>query len=429
MGCLKKAEKTGREALHVIEPIAGAVIGDALGGPFGAAAGAGIGEAAAGGNPTQDLIAAGTAGFGSSVDVGQALGLDTSISGSVGNALSSGASDVTNSLGLTENGISDLNPFGGTGTTVGGAPTNASGTAAAAPVTPTTVTPSSGGGFTPAANVGDFGASQVGTQLDTSGLDTSNFGTLSGSASASPSAPSSTNLGSLASNAIGANSSAPTGLQLGQPDTYSGFGTSPGGANIPGATESPSSAFTPTPSTGSALLNKAENVGIQAALPLAGLAYQAIKGPGKPPADSVALAPGGAATAPLLSLENQGATEASTGQLTPTQQANILQYVQGQQNQLIQQLASQGVADPTKDTRYIQGMAQIQQNALALQQQYITAAINEATSAGGAASQNIATVANQQITEDSDFSNALASAFGALGSSIGGGTIQPRPVT
>ncbi len=141
--------------------------------------------------------------------------------------------------------------------------------------------------------------------------------------------------------------------------------------------------------------------------------------------------PSGAATVPLLALENQGANQALSGQLTPTQQAGITQLVNNAQNELIQQLASEGVTDPTHDSRYIQGMQDIQQKALAQQQQYITAAISEATSAGGAASGNIANVANQQIAQDTAYQDALAQAFAALGGSIGGvnvnGIVNNRP--
>jgi hypothetical protein len=174
-------------------------------------------------------------------------------------------------------------------------------------------------------------------------------------------------------------------------------------------------------SSSGGFLNGLESAAGKAALPGAALAFEAAQGPQALPSSSSALASGGSVTAPLQALETQGANEAATGTLTPTQQANVEQYVQQQQNQLIQQLASQGITNPTKSSQYQAGLAQIQQNALAMQQQYITAAIQEATSAGGAASKNIASVANEQVQLDTDFQNSLAQAFGALGGSIGGG--------
>lgn len=191
--------------------------------------------------------------------------------------------------------------------------------------------------------------------------------------------------------------------------------------NATGASASPTTVAAAAPSSGGGLsdfLPSKSEVGsavLKNALPLGGLAYEALKGPSALPPASQTLAPGGAATAPLLALEQQNATEAQTGQLTPSQQASITKTVQEQQNQLIQQLASQGVTDPTHDSRYLEGMKTIQQNALALENQYIQQALTNAVSAGGAASTNIANVAQEQISNDAEFQNALASAFGAIG--------------
>lgn len=156
------------------------------------------------------------------------------------------------------------------------------------------------------------------------------------------------------------------------------------------------------------------------ALPLGNLAYQAISGPAKLPSSSNALTAGGAATAPLLATEQANLGEAASGQLTAPQQANITQFVTASQNQLIQQLANSGVTDFKNDSRYLQGMQDIQTKALAQQQQYIQDAITAGVSAGGAASGNIAAVANQQIAQDKEFQDALSAAFADLGSSAGG---------
>lgn len=311
-----------------------------------------------------------------------------------GSTVSANGQAIDSATGLPV-GQESINPAGATINT-------ATGETVAAPSTATSVTPSSGG-FAPAGSASDLAATQVGTQLGGAG-DVAGTST-----SASP------GLGSVgaAENAIGATTTDSLGAN-----------TSPIQANTinlgGGSAVAPAAA---TPSTGG-LLNTIESSAAKSAIPLAGLAYEAIKGPASLPSASTSLAPSGAATAPLLALENQGAQEALTGKLTPTQEANVEQYVQKQQNELIQQLASQGVVDPTKDSRYIEGMRTIQENALALQQQYITAAINEATSAGGGASANIANVANQQIQLDKDYQDALAAAFGALGGVSGGLTIK-----
>ena len=447
------------EATDVAAPIIGGTIGGIVGGPWGAAAGAAGGEALVGGTPKEDLLAGATAGVGSSVDVGNAIGLDNSISGSLSDAATGALGGVSDSLGLST-------PSADTAITdnAAGAGVNSNGTTVTAPSTSTSVTPS-GGSVIGAGQSIDAGANQIGTQLDTGGdvagtatSGSPDLGNVGGSTSvpsnsvgqefSGTSVPgeSGTSLGQTASGAIGGESTDTLGAsnpnaslqnqfanaqtavaqsggayQEGIFGPSGGTGTGPiGGVSSSGAAAPAASGAT------SGLLGKVENAGINAALPLGALAYEAIKGPSQLPGSATALEAGGAATAPLLALENQGSTEAQTGQLTSAQQATITQGVQQQQNQLIQQLASQGVTNPTSDSRYIAGMQQIQQWAQAQQQQYITAAINEATSAGGAASANISQAANDQIQSDTAYQNALAAAFGALGGSIGGVNVNTK---
>lgn len=412
MGCGGAIESTVAE-------LGGAAIGGAIGGPIGAGIGAAGGSALTGGSLKQDLLAGATAGIGSSVDVGQALGLDTSISGTVQNALGDAAGGIGSSLGLTD-GTSgapgDLTP--------GGAPANpTTGQAMSAPASTTASSPGSGGGGTVSpGGVADFDTKAIESQFS-SGLNTGtslgggisatspSFSTLSGAAADSA-------LGSAGTDAIG---SVPAGVQAGAPVL-----AGPVEGGVPGSISSASPGAIGPAGTGGLkdwLPSKSE-VGstlLKGALPAASLAYSAIKGPAELPADARNLESGGAATAPLLALENQGANEGLTGQLTPSQQASVTQMVQNAQNQLIQQLAQQGVTNPTQDSRYIAGMQQIQQQAMAQQQAYIQQAIQNATSAGGAASGNIASVANEQVQLDTDYQNALAAAFGALGGSVGGG--------
>lgn len=434
--------------LGTIEDIALPAAGFLLGGPLGAAAGSAGASALNGGSIGQDLLAGAVGGLGTSVDVGEALGLGGSIGGSIGNAASDAIGGVGDALGIGNplSGISDAVsgigdslglgssssgsgagaidsstglPVGQESTNAAGATVNSStGATVAAPSSTSSITPVSGGGSVGAGDLGGFESNQIGANLG--------GGTASGAAtSASP------GLGSITSGA-----SADTALGSATPDAIgsTGSGLDSGDQSfLDSAKSAAQNIGLPTGSSGSSNNNSSSSGGFlnglesslgKEALPLAGLAYQAIKGPSQLPSQASALETGGAATAPLLSLENQGATEASTGQLTPTQEANVQQYVQSQQNQLIQQLASEGVTNPTQDSRYISGLQQIQNNALQLQQQYITQAIQEATSAGGAASGNIATVANEQIQNDADYQNALAAAFGALGGFAGGNSQQ-----
>jgi len=399
MGCGKAIESTALE-------VGGAAIGGAIGGPIGAGIGAAGGSALSGGSIKQDLLAGATAGLGSSVDVGQALGLDTSISGTIENEIGNAFNSAGSALGLTGDGASAA---GDTATNAAGATVNPStGTTVSAPSATTVAAPASGGGgIASPSNLADTFASQTQSELDS--------GVLGGS-SAPTSSP---RLGSVSSPAAGSS---------GGNFSYNLSGNPTGAAANSAIGAAGSDAIGSTSGGGlkDFLPSKASigNTLEKAALPLAGAAYSAIKGPAALPADARNLQAGGAATAPLLALENQGANEAITGQLTQPQQAQVLQYVQNAQNALFQQLASAGVTNPTQDSRYIAGMQKIEQDAMALQQQFITQAIQQATSAGGAASSNIASVANEQIQQDTEYQNALSAAFAALGGSIGGGGIN-----
>lgn len=465
MGCVHDAERSVRSFAQPLEDAVLDIGATAIGQPeLIPLINAGV-SAANGGSIGQDLLAGGEALAGQ--ELAGAIGIGQ------GNSVFNDALGITGDnpagLGLPDLGAAATNAIGGvsdtlglsggssaaTGTNAAGAFTDASGQTVAAPSATTSVAPSSGSGFTAASNLGDFSNNQINAEFgagvggqpaltgDIPGASTAgatSLGNISGNNSLSLPAgaadlganvesggASGTGIGSKAFDLLSQPGAPSAGTVAANDQTFNSLQ----GSGLPGTTASPtaatSSAAAPatTPSSGG-LLNTVENTAIKSALPLGALAYEAIKGPSKLPSQAAALESGGAATAPLLALEKQGATEASTGQLTAPQQANVLQYVQQSQNQLLQQLASQGVTNPTQDSRYLAGLQQIQQNALALQQQYITAAISEATSAGGAASANIANVANDQIQNDTAFQEALAQAFGALGGSVGGGIIQPR---
>lgn len=456
MGCVHNIERSFRSVAQPVEDIAADVGLTAIGQPelipvanaaISAANGGGVkGALEAGGESLLGQEALGAVGIGDGNSfVNDALGINDTpigtglpdIGGSINSALGSvggsGATDPATGLSV---GQETTNAAGATINT-------ATGDTVAPPQTPT-VSGSPSGTIATASQSFDLGNSAVDAAA---GGPSTSAPTGLGSISSSPTdaaigSQSTDALGSIQPNTVNLdpnNTNATFGLSptdngatinaigsQGAPNSTLGsisqsLGVSPaaGGVVNPGASANAAIGASGGGSSGG-LLGEAESLGLKAAVPLAGLAYDAIKGPAKLPSASSAIAPNGAATAPLLGLENQGATEAQTGQLTPAQQATITQGVQQQQNLLLQQLASQGVTNPTKDSRYIAGMTQIQQWAAAQQQQYITAAISEATSAGGAASQNISTVANEQIQNDTAFQQSLAEAFGALGGSIGG---------
>lgn len=388
MGCVKEVEKVAAPILgglagSILLPGIGTEIGADIGGlaTVGGALGAAAGGAATGASGAG--IALDAIGGGIAPNVGDIVSSASDAFGFSGGAAGSGAA-IDSSTGL-QVGQEATN---GAGATIN----SATGETVAAP---STSTATAGGGFTSPSQTFDLGSNAIST------------------AAGGPSTSAATNLGS-----IGATATDAIGSTVGNID--------PTTINLNSAPVSGASASGVSGGASNSILSRVEDAGIKSALPVGALAYNAIKGPAKLPSASGALAPNGAATAPLLALENQGATEAQTGQLTPAQQSTITQGIRQQENLLLQQLASQGVTDPTHDSRYLSGMQQIQEWAQAQQQQYITAAIQEAVSAGGAASGNIATVANEQIQNDSSFQQSLAEAFGALGGITQVGGTRPN---
>ena len=351
----------------------------------------------------------------------------------IGGAASSALGNVENTLGISGGG--NAGTFDTTNA-AGAAINPSSGATVSAPSSPTSISPVSGGGAVGAGSVGDVGANQINAQIS----DLGNVGNdlPSAQTTASPNLGSATGASSDSSLTAAGNAGtygqptpSATGATGAADNFASGVGTPAANVTSPTLGQVPPSAAanaTGSVTSGAAgatgsqgFLSKLESSAGNAVIPAAALGYEAIKGPSQLPGSATALQPGGAATAPLLGLENQGANEAKTGQLTAPQQGQIQQFVQQQQNQILQQLASEGVQNPTQDSRYISAMNSLQQQVVAMQQQFITQAIQEATSAGGAASQNIATAANEQIANDTAYQQALAAAFGGLGQAVGGG--------
>lgn len=388
-------------------PLANAGVAVANGGGIKGALTAG-GEALAG----QELGGAVGIGEGNS-SFNDALGITGD--NPAGTGLPDIGSGINNAIGSVGN---ELGFSGGTaapvaGTDAAGQPVGSSGSVLSAAPPPSTSLPGAGaGGTVSAGGLDAFDQKALNNEV------TNSF--YSGGGATPPS--SLPNLASISGDTAGAAGNSSIGAA-----GTDAIGSAKDSLGVAGGVLGQSSVGAAPAAPPSSFLSNLESGAGKAAIPAAALAFEGAKGPQKLPSQASALESGGAATAPLLGLEQQGATEASTGQLTPSQQASVEQFVQQQQNQLLQQLASQGITNPTKSSQYQAGLAAIQQQALAMQQNYITQAISEATSAGGAASGNIASVANEQVQLDTDYQNALAEAFGALGGSIGGGGINIRP--
>lgn len=120
-------------------------------------------------------------------------------------------------------------------------------------------------------------------------------------------------------------------------------------------------------------------------------------------------------TSPLETTAAGELSLANKGQLTPGAAASVSQYVQEATSALYQNLASSGVTNPTSDTRYIQGLGSIAQQASVMTQGFVQQEFNNAFQAAGEASGNLIAAANAQISEDNAFTAALSSAFTSAG--------------
>jgi hypothetical protein len=143
--------------------------------------------------------------------------------------------------------------------------------------------------------------------------------------------------------------------------------------------------------------------------------YEALSGPAALPSSAKALQAQG------NTLNSASATDLATAQagtLTAPQQANISQYTQNATNILYQQLASEGVTNPQGDSRFIQGQQQIQQQALAMTQQYIQQSFTNAMSEAGQAANDLGAATTAQTANDTAFTTALGQATASLGGSF-----------
>jgi hypothetical protein len=135
--------------------------------------------------------------------------------------------------------------------------------------------------------------------------------------------------------------------------------------------------------------------------------------PSLPPAAQQALNETGPGS-PVYAVSQKYLTEASTGVLQPGEQAQIDQYVRNAGNQLYQQLANEGVTDPRGDSRYVQGLQAINQNAQIMSQQFITAAVTNGINALGPSTTALTNAAQLQAQNDQNYQASIASATQAF---------------
>lgn len=115
-----------------------------------------------------------------------------------------------------------------------------------------------------------------------------------------------------------------------------------------------------------------------------------------------------------------------TGQLSAAQQAGLDQLTQQTKNQINQYFASIGQSD---STAHMQALAQVDQQALGMKQQMLDNMLQQGLSAIGVASGPLQTVANYQIAQDQNLTNAFGNFANAVGSAFGkqAGTTETKP--
>ena len=124
----------------------------------------------------------------------------------------------------------------------------------------------------------------------------------------------------------------------------------------------------------------------------------------------------------------QNLAQAQAGILNPGQTALLSQNRQNLENQWRQTLYNQGVTDVTKDSRWPEIQAQIDQQITAQTAQLIQQNITNALAETGQASSALTSIANMQMTADQNFTNNLIGATKAAGLAFGmGGGFKLTP--
>lgn len=406
--------------MDIIEPIvavaASAVLGPEVGlGLEGIAGGAFAGEATIGGA----LVGAGLGAAGSAITGGNPL--MGALTGGVGGAIGPNIGDIIG-------GAQDAVGLGSTPTPTGGAAADTAATGAGGAPTVANAaanTATSSGSFVDPSGASNLASKNIQSFLSPEGLtgsslsDTTHLGDLSfagepsvdtsnlGPINSTPTLGASASGGDLGAGAGGSATPSIGGPNIGQGPTVANAAALPAQTPAQLAT-----AEGPMSRIGDAFTDP-KNLPSLLGAGFTGL--QALQGPPPLPSSAKPLLANGEVTAPLIANENLNLNAANTGQVTPGNQASISQYTQNARNQLLQQLASSGVTNPQQDTRYVQGMQQIQQQAQIMTQQAIQQEFTQAMSSAGAASTNLTNAANMQTQSDNAFTTALSSATASIG--------------
>lgn len=114
----------------------------------------------------------------------------------------------------------------------------------------------------------------------------------------------------------------------------------------------------------------------------------------------------------------QNLTMAANQQITAPQMAEIDTWKQQQRNALYQLYARSG-RDPNNDSDYLQGLQQIEQQAIGMRQQFIDQLVRTGLGETGQATGALQNSANLQIQQDKEFQESLSRAIQAFGLTAG----------
>lgn len=431
----------GISSIAIEDVAAGALIGGGVSGLEGGNIFTGALEGAAGG-AFGDVIE----GSGVLSGIGDALG---NAADSVGNFFGIGGDAAGDSLGVS-GGVADAATTGAPSSAIGGAGSTATG----AVTSPSNISGLTDTNISSALNnssdLGTSGASLAGS----SGGDAAS--SLTGGSGTSFSSPAGSGVGSGANAAIGGSnfsgisgadiggfqnapnvggisgSAASKGIESagGEFEGGGGFGWDKASNALQSSSASSADIFSSGPSleagggilssTGvkpvdNSLLSQAGDflgkIPAKAAAPAASLAYQALSGPPKLPAAERAL------LSEDQTLAQNQMNEYNTGVLQPGQQAQLDTSKQNAINQLYQQFASMGVTNPQGDTRFQQGLQQIDQQIQNQKQGFLDSSLKAADGTGS----QIESIAKDQMAQDTAYSDQVSAASQALFSLLGSG--------
>jgi hypothetical protein len=240
------------------------------------------------------------------------------------------------------------------------------------------------------------GAAALPSEVTAPGLGTGTAEPLSGGANAALAGGNN----AIDNTILAANGAPPLNIE---PSGVGAATTNAAGAAAPGGA---------TPSTGLSSLLSGTGLKTAATLaPLGLLGYDILKGqPSLPQAEQTAISN----SAGAQSLANTDLSNAASNTITPAQAQEISTYQQNATNQLYQFYASQG-RDPNQDTDFLQGVAQINANAIAMQQQFIDSMVSQGLSAEGAVNSTLQSAAQLQVQNDQAFQQSIGAALQSFG--------------